>query len=128
VANLWIDDERVPPVSWTANPAPHWARTSIEAINYLQSAMEWGAEYEVVSFDHDLGYLYEGFPQPDGTEFHPDRPDDTRRVLMWMVENDFWPKSLLLVHTMNPVGREWLLGTARRHAPSWVTVAVGKIR
>jgi hypothetical protein len=124
MTNLWIDDERVPPVSWTANPAPHWAKTSIEAINYLQSAMEWGAEYEMISFDHDLGYNYEdGSSILDGGE----RDDNSRRVLMWMIENDFWPSKALLVHTMNPVGSQWLLGTARRYAPGYITVERGPI-
>lgn len=93
---LWIDDLR-------PAPGPDWviARTSEEALTVLRG---FDGELEEVSFDHDLG----------GT-------DDTRRVLTWMVENDVWPRTVY-VHTANPVGRNWLTGTAARYAPTRVQV------
>lgn len=123
--NLWIDDERVPPVSWTDNPAPDWATTSVHAINLLRARMEQGVEYEVISFDHDLGYNYEdGSNLLDGGV----RDDNSRPVLLWMIENNFWPSQALLVHTMNPVGSQWLLGTAKTYAPGHVLVTRGPVK
>lgn len=123
--NLWIDDERVPPQSWTANPAPDWATTSVGAINLLRNAMEWGVEYEIISFDHDLGYNYEdGSSLLDGGV----QDDNSRAVMNWMVEHDYWPSRAILVHSMNPIGAAWLLGTARSHAPKGLIIQKGPCR
>lgn len=122
MTKLWIDDERVPPVGWRM--PFDWAQTSIHAINFLQNAKEWNHPYGVISFDHDLGYNYEdGSSRLDGGV----RDDNSRGVLTWMIENDFWPTQAILVHTMNPVGAQWLLGTAKRYAPSHVSVMRGPI-
>jgi hypothetical protein len=95
---LYIDDERVLPAEFT-----HLAQSAAQAITLLSRH-----DFEVVSFDHDLG----------GTS-----TDDTSRpVLTWMIENEKWPNEIR-VHTANPVGRDWLLGTAKRYAPEWVHVS-----
>lgn len=93
---LWIDDERPTPdgFSWTA-------KTSEEAISSLMFA-SW--TWDEVSFDHDLG-----------------GDDTTRAVMLWMIENDAWPRAIT-IHTGNPVGREWLLGMANRYAPAEVEI------
>ena len=122
MTKLWIDDERVPPVGWRM--PFDWAQTSIHAINFLQNAKEWNHPYGVISFDHDLGFRYQYI---EAGEMKYDLPDDTRRVMTWMIENDFWPTQAILVHTMNPVGAQWLLGTAKRYAPSHVSVMRGPI-
>lgn len=97
---LWIDDERPMPKEFT-----HWARSSDEAVLHLLAHAD--GPIDLVSFDHDLG----------GTT-----SDDTSRpVLMWMIENAVWPKEIRF-HTANPVGYDWLLGTAKRYAPKWVNV------
>lgn len=84
---LWIDDKRPAPPGW------EWAKTSNEAISLLS-----GAPYTEISFDHDLG-----------------GDDTTRDVVMWLCHNDgHWPQKSY-VHTMNSVGREWLLGMLRRY-------------
>lgn len=98
---LWIDDERPMPEMFT-----HWARSSDEAVLHLLA--HTNEPLEVVSFDHDLG----------GTT-----SDDTSRpVLLWMIENEVWPKEIRF-HTANPVGRDWLEGTAKRYAPEWVHIS-----
>lgn len=95
---LWIDDERVMPAEYT-----HMAMSSAQAITLLSRH-----DFEVISFDHDLG----------GTT----NDDTSRPVLIWMIENEKWPGEIRF-HTANPVGRDWLEGTARRYAPDWVNVS-----
>lgn len=100
---LWIDDIRTLPGGYTG--WDDWALTSTHAINLLRARKEQGVTYEEVSFDHDLG-----------------GDDTSRRVMTWMIENDCWPRHIH-VHTANPVGRDWLVGTARRYAPDGVTIS-----
>lgn len=89
---LWIDDLRPAPDStWTV------ATTSAQAIAELTAAKAAGTVVERISFDHDLG-----------------GDDNTRKVVIWIIENDFWPEQCL-VHTANPVGREWLVGMIDRY-------------
>lgn len=86
---LWVDDLRPPPDdTW------HWVVSSDEAIRCLQDNC-----VAAISLDHDLG-----------------GPDTTRPVVTWMATEDHWPK-IIFVHTMNSVGREWLMGTCNRYAP-----------
>lgn len=85
---LWIDDIRQPPQDFT-----HWAKTSEEAIELLKSN-----HFEVASFDHDLG-----------------GDDTTRKVVLWLCENDtHWP-SICIVHSQNPIGVTWLRGMIERY-------------
>jgi hypothetical protein len=106
---LWIDDLREDPdTKWAGASEPEgwkWAKTSERAIAYLFRWLGPTARVlEEVAFDHDLG-----------------GDDTTRPVLLWMIENDVWPK-VISIHTANPVGREWLRGTALRYAPARVEV------
>lgn len=106
---LWIDDLRKDPdtehrdysepIGW------RWAKSSHEAITWLRSWRLAGVQPDHIDFDHDLG-----------------GDDTTRPVMLWMIENDFWPASVGF-HTANPVGREWLVGMARRYAPEGVKIA-----
>lgn len=53
-----------------------------------------------ISFDHDLG-----------------GDDTSRRVVLWLCENsepNKWPATAS-VHSMNPIGREWLTGMIQRY-------------
>lgn len=98
---LWIDDERLPTeeydtIALTSATAIHWLR--------LHQSVTDGP-LELISFDHDLG-----------------GDDTTRGVLIWMIENNVWPKEIR-VHTANPVGRDWLVGTAAQYAPEWVHIS-----
>jgi len=90
---LWIDDLRPAPEGWL------WATSSREAINWLGWAQMLRVQPEIISFDHDLG-----------------GDDTTRPVVLWMCENEFWPAQCF-VHSMNNVGREWLIGMIDRYGP-----------
>lgn len=108
---LWIDDERVTPAEYS-----HAAQSSTQAINILAAERSAGRHVELVSFDHDLGYCWEdGHSKIDGGI----RDDTSRPVMLWMIENDYWPQEIRF-HTANPVGRQWLVGMAQRYAPEWV--------
>ena len=87
---LWVDDLRLPPgEGWG------WAKTSAEAISCLQLE-----RWDEMSLDHDLG-----------------GDDTTRRVVLWLCENEeYWPR-VVRVHTANNVGRTWLLGMIYRYSP-----------
>lgn len=99
---LWIDDLRVPPSASHA-----WAKTSEEAIGLLSAEH---AAFSHVSFDHDLG-----------------GDDTTRRVVLWMCENpSSWPVTAS-IHTMNPVGRDWLSGMVSRYMPDTRIVPSGAV-
>lgn len=98
---IWLDDERVPKFDgWT------WVKTSQEAIDLLTAMRDAGEEYEIISFDHDLG-----------------GDDTSRRVMYWIIEHEFFPTSEVFIHTANNVGREYLYGMAERYMPEHVKVA-----
>lgn len=101
--NLWIDDERPMPLTYS-----HHAESSLEAIALLVQAMMDDVHVSKISFDHDLSTR-------DGED------DTSRRVLLWIIENDFWPDEMAF-HTANKIGHEWLVGMATRYAPAttWV--------
>lgn len=99
---LWVDDLREPPSdTWT------WAKTSTDAIDALiiscrphECAPDGASCWNVItdmSLDHDLG-----------------GDDTTRPVVLWMCENNWWPDRVV-VHSANPVGREWLEGMIARY-------------
>lgn len=98
--NLWIDDLRPTPAEYT-----HTAVNSTEAIHILETARAAGTPVNLISFDHDLG-----------------GDDTTRRVLLWIIENNFWPAHIR-IHTANPVGRDWLTGMVTRYAPDTTRLA-----
>jgi hypothetical protein len=83
---LWVDDIRKPPLGWI------WATTSVGAIYLLAHE-----RIDALSLDHDLG-----------------EDDTTRPVVLWMCENEVWPKEIY-VHSANPVGVEWLRGMIERY-------------
>lgn len=87
---VWLDDLRPAPKGWVH------VKTSQEALDFLTDNQD---KVTTVSFDHDLG-----------------GDDTSRRVVLWMCENDWFPP-VLHVHTANPVGREWLEGMINRYGP-----------
>lgn len=119
---VWIDDERTPP-----GDGNHWhvVQSSAQAITLLTNLKNKATDrpFEVISFDHDLGYAFDEVPTWYEEELRSKGyTDDTSRpVLLWMIENDFWPSEIRF-HTANPVGREWLVGMANRYAPDGVLV------
>lgn len=112
---LWIDDLREDPDTkhgrYSETVGWRWVKTSDAAIAALAMwEQSSGRHYfddvlDEVAFDHDLG-----------------GDDTTRRVMLWMIEQDVWPKCIS-VHTANPVGREWLIGMAKRYAPAGTVIA-----
>lgn len=105
---LWIDDERPTPAGYTHN-----ALSSEQALSLLTQYRDGKIDsLEVISFDHDLGEVWKEGVLVD---------DTSRRVMLWMAEYDVWPLEIR-IHTANPVGREWLEGTARQYAPDWVKI------
>lgn len=87
--SLWIDDLRLPPEGWA------WAKTSEEAIACIENNAE---PFFFISFDHDLG-----------------GDDTSRKVVLWLCENPGkWPANAA-VHSMNPIGKEWLTGMITRY-------------
>lgn len=87
-SNLWIDDLRTAPEGYL------WVKNSAEAI----AAIESNEPFYHISFDHDLG-----------------GDDTSRKVVLWLCENEgYWPK-IASVHSMNPIGKEWLVGMIRRY-------------
>ena len=111
---LWIDDERTMPVGFT-----HWVKTSNEAIEFLTSLTK-DDHLALVSFDHDLGY--------DPTDGHPKLEeedaiyDTSRPVATWMVKNNVFP-SIVMIHTVNPIGARWLYETFKNDGPEGLAVA-----
>lgn len=92
---IWVDDLRPPPdETWV------WNKTSADAIALLDAALKtrhMGSHLAFMSLDHDLG-----------------GDDTTRAVVLWCCENDFWPDEVV-VHSANPVGRDWLEGMIERY-------------
>lgn len=89
---LWVDDLRTPP-----GPDWEWAVSSDAAISVLKS---W--DVVEMSLDHDLG-----------------EDDTTRPVVLWLCEHvDRWPRRVR-VHSMNPIGREWISGMVYRYNPHY---------
>lgn len=95
---LFVDDER-------PKPDDTWdlVKTDTMALLALDTYRVYGQHFEIVSLDHDLG-------------FEGDREMNTRAVMLWMCEHDYWPKELY-VHTGNISAEEWLVGMAQRYAP-----------
>jgi hypothetical protein len=91
---IWVDDIRLPPDDGTRWI---WAQSSREGIHWLEEAYDQNDGIEVMSLDHDLG-----------------GDDTSRRIVLWMCENDFWPVEVK-VHSANPVGVEWLEGMIERY-------------
>jgi hypothetical protein len=91
---IWVDDERPrPDDSWTT------MKNSTVAILLLKACRRRELVVRAISLDHDLG------------------GDDTARaVVLWMCENDYWPEEVY-VHSMNTVGRTWLIEMVRQYAP-----------
>ena len=92
VVKIWVDDLR-------ARPGWDWVQawSSSEAILLLENCRDAEFDIELISLDHDLG------------------GDDTSRpIVLWMCENEWWPEEVV-VHSQNPVGREWLQGMIARY-------------
>ena len=109
---LWLDDLRAAPPGW------HHARTVAEAVVAIQSV----GPCEKASLDHDLGCIgpAAGCPacQPGALRdtLHIDAPNG-KAFVIWIIEQNRWPKEKPTVHSQNPVGRETMEGLIDRYGP-----------
>lgn len=94
---LWVDDVRTPP-----GPDWVWVGTPAAAIWTLQNH-----QVSHMSLDHDLGIDVMSDDMADLT---------TREVVLWMIEHNTWPDTVV-VHSANPVGRDWLEEMIKRYKP-----------
>lgn len=81
--DVYLDDEREAPSGW------HRCREVHEVV-----ALVKGGEVRRLSLDYDLGTV------PGG------RRKSGLDLVVWMVENNRWPKEKPVVHSANPVGSE----------------------
>ena len=86
---LWLDDVRKPPEYGDYV----WAKTAEEAIDLLQEG-----QVTFASLDHDLGFGGSGYD-----------------VVCFMERTGIWPKDGVVVHSMNPVGRQYMQMAIDRH-------------
>lgn len=115
ITDLWLDDERQPPtfsdceIYWT------WVKSADEAIEVLKSGT-----VEFASLDHDLAdeHYFEYF-----NALSEGRLLDTSQckektgmdVLLWMEENNVWPKDGVRIHTLNTARKPSMLAAVERH-------------
>lgn len=91
---IWLDDVREAPAGYLLCKSVNEAKRAIE------QAERDGIKIEEVNCDHDLGdYAYDG--------------GDGIKLLDWMVERETFYD--IVLHTMNPVGRDNMLRTIRRY-------------
>lgn len=86
---LWIDDLRTAPEGWDV------ARTYAEAVDML-----FVTDYDVVSFDHDLGEYFTGY--------------DIICVLEERQQEGFRVPRKMFCHSDNPPGRERIKQVIRK--------------
>ena len=79
--NIWIDDERKPPLNYA------WCKTYDRAIKTIKYCLLFGYDIGHISFDHDLGEEKSGYD-----------------IAKHLVENQI-DITCFSVHSMNPVGR-----------------------
>lgn len=101
---LWLDDVRQP---WKYGCIGYeWAKTADEAIALLSTG-----KVTFASLDHDLSWEH----YPGSGSQPPYREKTGYDVVCWMEEHDVWPMDGVVVHSMNPVGREKMWAAINRH-------------
>ena len=88
---LWLDDVRPPHENGAIGF--EWAKDTDQAIALLRSG-----DVTFASLDHDLSV--------NATLGNWKNEITGYDVLCWMEENDVWPIDGVVVHSMNPVGKE----------------------
>ena len=91
MVEMWLDDVRNPPE--LHDPPMVWVKTAEEAVDLLKTGT-----VSYASLDHDLGFGGSGYD-----------------VVCWMEENDQWPVNGVDVHSMNPVGRQYMMMAINKH-------------
>lgn len=105
---LWLDDIRHPAehgcIGW------HWARTANEAIAALQTG-----EVTEASLDHDLCFEHHAEGGDYDYPFSGRSEKTGYAVVLWMEQNNVWPRDGVRVHSMNPAGRMRMEAAIDRH-------------
>jgi hypothetical protein len=91
---LYVDDLRPAPPGWEL------AKSSLEALAWLNLWRNNVETFNALSLSHDLS----------GNE-------NTRPVILWMAQHNYWPKVLYLHATMESEGRQWIQHAADQYAP-----------
>ena len=82
---IWLDDVRPAPQGY------YWCTSVNQTIKYIEDCEENGLTIELLDLDHDLGeYAIDG--------------GDGIKLVDWLAENKKFYK--IILHTMNPVGRD----------------------
>lgn len=118
ITDLWVDDDpqRKPPPFDTCGLYWTWVTTYDEAIEALKTGT-----VEFVSLDHDLAdehyVAYFSFNQlcDPRTYTHHCKEKTGYDVLLWMEENNVWPKDGIRIHTMNHVRKPIMLDIVKKH-------------
>lgn len=99
---LWLDDIREP---WKHGyPGAAWVKTADDAIALLQTGLVGFA-----SLDHDLSEQAAAGAPATGEK-------TGYTVACWLEEHtEFWPPDGVAVHSLNPAGRERMVGVIQRH-------------
>lgn len=115
---LWLDDLRDPRKHGIFNAA--WATTYEQAVEMLATG-----DVTFASLDHDLGACEEcvatnahigDMKTPETTFYnHCPHAKSGYDVVVWMEENNVWPKNGVIVHSMNPVGKARMQQVIDRH-------------
>lgn len=111
--NIWLDDERVPPLGWV------WLRRLSEVQKVLSERAD---EVDLLSLDHDLGMVdEERFNQyTEGVLSEEEAEETGYELCKWMAEHNIWPSGnpgMIYLHTDNPVGRDAMAATIEHYGP-----------
>lgn len=87
MSEMWLDDKRPAPEGYI------WVKTAKEAIALLQEG-----QVTFASLDHDLGFGGSGYD-----------------VVCFMERTGLWPRDGIKIHSMNPVGRQYMQMAIDRH-------------
>ena len=119
VSDLWVDDdpERKPPTFTDCGLHWTWAYSYDEAVEALKTGT-----VEFASLDHDLAdehYIaYFSFNEETGDALK--MTDNCKEktgwdILLWMEENNVWPKEGIRIHTMNHVRKPIMIEMVEKH-------------
>ena len=68
-----------------------------------------------LSLDHDMGY----------NSINPSNENPSGKALvLWMIENNCWPKGNIFVHSANPIGSKSMRELIEKHRDNHLTIKV----
>lgn len=106
---LWLDDVREP---WRfGHVGALWAKTAEEAIEMLEAKRD---QITFVSLDHDLVPVH--YTRQDRLLYEQGEKGTGKEVANWIAQSGWWPERGVCVHSMNPVGAQYMMDTLARVA------------